>query len=193
MIGQYSLFCALIGCGGTLTISGHVVFCFSPWCPESFSVTMHHASPASCQQSEFLEIFTGDRLAPSLRHCPPSPDVQNTPGEMLLTTLLRSRPSLVSCINHWLHAKNNIESDNNFIFSKIALISTMTLIKTWISTLPEYPDCWIQFHFNPPDIELVLSLDHDTPVPWGQQCRVLWSWQRNSVSPPSSVANVTRI
>ena len=35
----------------------------------------------------------------------------------------------------------------------------MTFIKTWISTLPEYPDCWIQFHFNPPDIELVLSLD----------------------------------
>ena len=82
-------------------------FCFSPWCPESFSVTMHHASPALCQQSEFLEIFTGDRLAPSLRHLPMCKIPR---GKCYWPLYWEAAPSLVSCINHWLHAKNNIES-----------------------------------------------------------------------------------
>ena len=37
-----------------------------------------------------------------------------------------------------------------------ALISTMTSIKSWISSLPH---CWIQFQFNPANIEEVWSLD----------------------------------
>ena len=58
-----------------------------------------------------------------------------------------------------------------FLF-KTALISTMTLIKSWISSLPH---CWIQFQFNPANIEVVWSLDCIMRLrcPEGQQCRDL--------------------
>ena len=100
---------------------------------------------------------------------------------MLLTTLLRSRPqpgqlhqSMVTrkkwywkwqfknfrwylfsmpCIINYL-----MNTTDDLFFSDCfeALISTMTSIKSWISSLPH---CWIQFQFNPANIEEVWSLD----------------------------------